>query len=184
MRAMTGWTDHAFPGHEMNIVFARGLPPGALTERLRSRLREPLADGEARGWSWAVHDMLDDEAGDYGLVDYTGICRDGGEIAVFVTEPCSPKAHGPDFSYFRDGWLVLGFSFEDVGSRVGENPDHLSAELLAANLIGPGASCEEGESGGHDCFDHADDDEDRLVRTIADHFLLPSPPLSAEVVAE
>ena len=183
MSAMTGWTDHAFPGHEVNLVFARGMANGTLAERLRGGLREPLADGEAGGWAWAVHDMMNVESDGYDLVDYNGICRDGGEIVVFVTEPCSGKAHGPDFSYFRDGRTILHFSFEDVGARVGENPDYLSAELLAANLIGPGSFCAEEETDDHDCFDHDSDKEDRVVRTIADYFQLPSPPLSTEVAA-
>nr|WP_069172855.1 hypothetical protein [Streptomyces griseus] len=180
---MTDWTGHAFPGLDVNIVFARGMTTGTLAEGLRGALREPLADGEAGGWAWAVHEMFDPEADDFESVDYNSICRDGGEIVVFVTEPCSAKAHGPEFSYFRDGRTILHFSFEDVSSRVGENPDYLSAELLAARLIGPGSSCEEESGGDHDCFDHYTDDEDRLVRTIADYFLLPSAPLSAEVAA-
>ncbi|WP_406411606.1 hypothetical protein OG923_22470 [Streptomyces halstedii] len=180
---MTDWTHHSFPGHEVNLVFARGMVPDALIGRLRDLLREPLAHGVADGWTWAVHDMESPEADDYDLVDYVGISQGGGEIVVFVTEPCSAKAHGPDFSYYRDGRTVLHFSFEDVEERVGENPDHLSAELLAANLIGPEADCGWREGDGHDCSEHQDDDEERLVKTIADFFVLPSPPLSAKVVA-
>ncbi|MEU5715745.1 hypothetical protein AB0G71_08125 [Streptomyces sp. NPDC020403] len=67
---------------------------------------------------------------------------------------------------------------------MGENPDHLSAELLAAGLIGPDSSCAEEETGNHDCFDHDTDDEDRLVQTNADYFLLPSPQLPTEVAAK
>ncbi|MFD6281242.1 hypothetical protein ACFWFI_37620 [Streptomyces sp. NPDC060209] len=181
---MTDWTDHSFPDHEVNLVFARGKSPGALTEGLRGLLREPLECGEANGWAWAVHDMLNPEADDYDLVDYRSLCQGGGEVVVFVTEPCSAKAHGPDFSYYRDGRTVLHFSFEDVGQRVGENPDYLSAELLAANLIGPESECGWAEGEGHDCFDHHYDDENRLVRAIADFFVLPSPPLSKEVAAK
>ncbi|MFE4452854.1 hypothetical protein [Streptomyces sp. NPDC056796] len=180
---MTDWTDHAFPDHEVNLVFVRGTSPGALAEELRGLLREPLVCGEGDGWAWAVHDMVNPEADDFDPVDYRGLSRDGGEAVVFVTEPCSAKAHGPDFSYYRDGRTILHFSFEDIGLRVGENPDHLSAELLAANLIGPGSECgwEEGE--GHDCSEHHPDDEIRLVRVMADFFRLPSPPLSREVAA-
>ncbi|MFD9286903.1 hypothetical protein ACFWBV_01020 [Streptomyces sp. NPDC060030] len=180
---MTDWIHHSFPGHEVNLVFARGMSGDALAAGLRALSREPLACGEGGEWAWAVHDMLNPEADDYDLVNYPTLRTDGGEIVVLVTEPCSAKAHGPDFSYYRDGRPILHFSFEDVGQRVGDNPDFLSAELLAANLIGPGAECEAAEDEGHDCFDHDDEDENRLVKAIADFFVLPSPPLSAEVVA-
>ncbi|WP_405715366.1 hypothetical protein [Streptomyces sp. NBC_00046] len=182
---MTSWMHDSFPGHEVNIVFARGLPLDALIAGLRELRREPLAHGEAGGWAWAVHDMLNDEIEDYDNVDYRHICPQGTELVVFETEPCSAKAHGPNFEYLRDGRLILRFSFEDVGQRVGENPDHLSAELLAAGLIGPDAQCAAADTDdGHDCFDHHYDDEDRLVRAIAGFFALPSPPLSREVVRE
>ncbi|MGW2183247.1 hypothetical protein ACWCXX_35405 [Streptomyces sp. NPDC001732] len=175
----------SFPGHEVNIVFARGLPLDALVAGLRELRREPLAHGEAGGWAWAVHDMVNDEIEDYDGVDYRRICPQDAELVVFETEPCSAKAHGPNFDYFRDGRLTLGFSFEDIGQRVGENPDHLSAALLAAGLIGPAAQCGAADTDeGHDCFDHHYDDEDRLVRTIADFFALPSPPLARKVVRE
>ncbi|MFF2011829.1 hypothetical protein ACFVWY_22490 [Streptomyces sp. NPDC058195] len=190
---MTSWMHDSFPGHEVNIVLARGLPLDALTAGLRELRREPLAHGGAEGgddgtgaggWAWAVHDMVNEEIEDYNGVDYRRLCPQGTELVVFETEPCSAKAHGPSFEYHRDGRLVLAFSFENIGQRVGENPDHLSAELLAAGLIGPGAECEEADAkDGHDCFDHHYDDEDRLVRTIAGAFGLPSPPLARKVVS-
>ncbi|MFD8828600.1 hypothetical protein ACFV1C_40500 [Streptomyces sp. NPDC059605] len=182
---MTSWMHGSFPGHEVNIVFSRGLSTDALTTGLRELRREPLAHGEANGWAWAVHDMLNDEIDDYEGVDYREVCPQGTELVVFVTEPCSAKAHGPAFDYYRDGRLVLGFSFEDIGQRVGENPDHLSVELFAAGLIGPGSPCEAADADDdHDCFDHHYADEDRLVRAIAGAFGLPSPPLAREVVRE
>nr|WSW67679.1 hypothetical protein OG461_16485 [Streptomyces sp. NBC_00995] len=177
---MTTWLHDTFPGHEVNLVFARGLPAGAFVEGLREQNRGPLAHGEADGWTWAVHDMLDTETDDgYEEVDYARLCPQGAEVVVFVTEPCSAKAHGPHFVYYRDGRTTLFFSFEDFRQqRVGDNPDHLSAELLAAGLIGPAAECEVWRDGLHDCYDHADTDEMRLVRTVAEAFGLPSPPLS------
>ncbi|WP_406453168.1 hypothetical protein OG782_20970 [Streptomyces sp. NBC_00876] len=175
---MTSWMYDSFGHHEVNLVFARGLSLEAFISGLRDQHREPLAHGEAGGWVWAVHDMIDDETDDYDGVHYGRLCPEGTEVAVFVTEPCSAKAHGPQFQYLRDGRTVLFFSFEDIGQRVGENPDLISAELLAANLIGPGAECEQEETDDHDCFDHHYDDEDRLVRAIADAFALPSPPLA------
>lgn len=182
---MTSWMHDAFPVHEVNLVFARGLPAGALVSGLRALDREPLAHGEAGGWAWAVHDMVNGEIGDYDEVDYPRVCPEGAEVVVFVTEPCSAKAHGPHFCYYRDGRTTLFFSFEDLQSRVGENPDYLSAELLAADLIGPGADCLAQETDpDHDCFDHHYDNEDRLVRTIAEAFALPSPPLAAGVGAQ
>ncbi|MER5748934.1 hypothetical protein [Streptomyces sp. NPDC002088] len=175
---MTTWIQGSFPGHEVNVVFARGLPLEVLTQGLRERLREPLAFGEADGWAWAVHDMLNWEADDYDTVNYNSMCADGAEIVVFVTEPCSAKAFPPDFAYHRGGRMILGFSFDGPQYRVGENPDYLSPELLAARLIGPDAACPQEGADTHDCFDHHYDDHERLVKAIADFFALPSPPLS------
>jgi hypothetical protein len=91
-----------------------------------------------------------------------------------VTEPCSAKGFPPAFEYYHDGRLVLSFSFEDPQQRVGDNPDHLSPELLAAGLIGPDAHCPHEDDDGHDCWDHDHDDEERLVRVITDFFGLPT----------
>ncbi|WP_246101596.1 hypothetical protein [Streptomyces cyaneus] len=60
-----------------------------------------------------MHSMLSWENGDYDLADYGQLCRTGGELVVFVTEPCVAKAHGPAFQYYREGRLITGFSFED-----------------------------------------------------------------------
>ncbi len=133
--------NESFPGHEVNIVFARGTPLDVLSGRLASLRREPLACGEDGGWAWAVHDMPNGEIGDDAPVDYRSVCPAGTELVVFVTEPCSAQAHGPQFTYYRDGRTVLAFSFENVASRGGDDPDHLSPELLAAGLIGPDAYC-------------------------------------------
>jgi hypothetical protein len=76
-----------------------------------------------------VRDTFAPETGDDDPVDYQSLCEGGAEAVVFVLEPCSAKAHAPDFTYFRDGRCVLHFSFEDLGQRVGDNPDYLSAEL-------------------------------------------------------
>ncbi|MFI6861986.1 hypothetical protein ACIBKZ_19160 [Streptomyces sp. NPDC050421] len=176
---MTTWLHDTFPGHEVNLAFARGLPADAFFEGLREQNREPLALGEADGWAWAVHDMLDEED-DYEDVDYGRLCPQGAEVVVFVTEPCSAKAHGPHLAYYRDGRTTLFFSFETFRQqRAGDNPDYLSAELFAAGVIGPAAECQEWKDGAHDCYEHRDADELRLVRTIADAFGLPSPPLAA-----
>jgi hypothetical protein len=175
----------SYPGHEVNLVFARGMTLDVLTRSLRDLLREPLSCGEANGWAWAVHDMHNYDAEDYEPVNYNGICAAGVEIVVFETEPCSPKGFPPAFSYSRDGRTILCFSFEDLHQqRVGENPDYLSPELLAANLIGPDAECGQAGEAGHDCFDHYYDDHERLVKVIAGFFALPSPPLSPEVTAK
>ncbi|MFE2037451.1 hypothetical protein ACFXBB_30200 [Streptomyces scopuliridis] len=181
---MTNWIQGSFPGHEVNVVFARGIPLDAFIRGLSDRLREPLAYGEANEWAWAVHDMHNWDAEDYDDVDYSSMCPDGAEIVVFVTEPCSAKAFPPAFAYHRDGRTILWFSFEDVQQRVGENPDYLSPELLAANLIGPTAECGQQGDDSHDCFDHHYDDHERLVTVIAEYFALPSPPLSAGVTAK
>lgn len=177
---MTTWLHDTFPGHEVNLAFARGLPADAFFDGLREQNHEPLAQGEANGWAWAVHDMVNGEDYDYEEVDYGRLCPQGAEVVVFVTEPCSAKAHGPHLVYYRDGRTTLFFSFEDFRQqRVGDNPDYLSAELFAAGVIGPAAECQEWKDGVHDCYEHEDADELRLVRTIADAFGLPSPPLAA-----
>lgn len=175
----------ALPGHEVNLVFARGLSLSALTSGLRELNREPLAEGEADGWVWAVHDMVNHELEDWENVDYRRVCPQGAEVVVFVTEPCSAKAHGPSFDYLRDGAYTLSFSFEDLSSRVGENPDYMSAELLAANLIGPESECTRWEKEeGHDCYEaHDFDREERIAGAIAKCFGLPSPPLAPAVTA-
>ncbi|MEV5988002.1 hypothetical protein AB0L85_23785 [Streptomyces sp. NPDC052051] len=167
------------PDHEVNVVLARGTDLDALTAGLRTARREPLETGESAGWVWAVHDRL--VAPDYDEMDYRPLCPPGAELVVFVTEPCSAKAHAPWFDYYRDGNLVLGFSFEDLGQRIGADPDYLSPELLDAGLIGSGATCP--AEADHDCWDHHYDDEERLVRTLAAYFGFPTPPLSPEVVA-
>ncbi|MFI6806360.1 hypothetical protein ACIBO6_15240 [Streptomyces luteogriseus] len=171
-----GWHDEA------NLVFARGMGLDALAEGLRGLRREPLVSGKNNGWVWVVHDMLNAEIEDFDPVPY-GQLGTGGELVVFVTEPCSAKAHPPHFEYYRDGRLIICFSFEDLTQRPGDNPDHLSAELLEAKLIGPDAECEQAGQGGHDCFDHHYEDHNRIVRAVAGFFALPSPPLSPEVTA-
>ncbi|MGV9452676.1 hypothetical protein [Streptomyces sp. NPDC003635] len=180
---MTKWTRDSYDHHEVNVVFARGTSPDALASGLRGLNREPLDQGEGNGWSWAVHDMLNAQTEDFDPVDYRRVCPAGGELVVLVTEPCSAKGFPPDFSYYRDGRLVVHFSFEDLGQRVGDNPDHLSPELLAARLIGPDADCPHEEDEAHACWEHASEDRTRLMRTLSDFFALPSPPLSAEMTA-
>ncbi|THA32165.1 hypothetical protein E6R18_14810 [Streptomyces sp. A1277] len=175
----------AFPGHEVNLVFARGLSLSALTAGLRGLDREPLAEGEAGGWAWAVHDMVNVEIEDWDDIDYRRVCPQGAEVVVFVTEPCSAKAHGPGFDYLRDGKWTLSFSFEDLTQRMGDNPDYMSQELLAAKLIGPESECDKWETEeGHDCCEHEEDREERIARAIAQCFALPSPPLALAVTAK
>ncbi|WP_329124807.1 hypothetical protein [Streptomyces sp. NBC_01353] len=125
------------------------------------------------------------DAEDYDNVDYRGLCPEDAEIVVFETEPCSAKAFPPAFGYYRNGRTILWFNFESLHQhRAGENPDYLSPELLAANLIGPTAECGKQDDDSHDCFDHHYEDHERLVTVIADYFTLPSPPLSEGVTAK
>ncbi|WP_041820295.1 hypothetical protein [Streptomyces davaonensis] len=180
---MTKWTHRSYDHHEVNVVFARGSSLDALADGLRRLDREPLDRGEDGGWSWAVHDMVNAEIEDFDPVNYRRVCPDGTELVVFVTEPCSVKGFPPDFEYYRDGRLILRFSFEDLGQRVGDDPDHLSPELLAANLIGPDSHCPHEDDLGHDCWEHTEDDRGRLMKTLVGHFALPSPPLAAEWTA-
>ncbi|WP_327351655.1 hypothetical protein [Streptomyces sp. NBC_01304] len=188
---MTDWIQDSLPGHERNVVFARGIPVDALTRGLRDQQREPLAHGEGNGWVWAVHEMLNWLDEDYEEfdeeefyeVDYGLLCPGDAEVVVFVTEPCSSRGHPPGFTYYRDGRAIVGFSFGNLQQRPGDNPDHLSPELLAANLIGPDSACAQAQDDGHDCFDHHYDDHRRLVRVIADRFGLPAPPLDPLLLA-
>ncbi|MEV0094348.1 hypothetical protein [Streptomyces sp. NPDC050738] len=186
---MISWIQGPVPGFEVNLVFARGISLDALNKGLHHVQRTPLTGGESGAWAWAVHEMFElDPEGyentDYEEVDYSSICPDGAEIVVFVLEPCSAKGFPPAFEYHRSGRLVLRFNFESIGERVGDNPDYLSAEFLAAHLIGPGEECSQQDDDGHDCFDHHYDDHARIVRAIAGYFALPSPPLTAEVTAK
>lgn len=179
---MRNWTKFrgSRPYEDVNIVFARGTTLDALVDGLRTARREPLETGEAGGWAWAVHEMV--VPPDFDWMDYRPLCPSGVELVVFVTEPCSVKAHAPSFDYYRDGRLVLGFSFDDLGQRVGDDPDYLAPEFLDSRLIGDEAYCPLEDE--HDCWEvHDEDDEIRLVKTIADFFSLPSPPLSVEVAA-
>ncbi|MFG3017241.1 hypothetical protein ACGFZQ_01590 [Streptomyces sp. NPDC048254] len=158
---MTHWIRRPLPPHEeINVVFFRGMSLDALTRRLLAARRIPLAYGKGTDWSVVMHELLGWDSDDYGLVDYGQVCRAGGELAVFVTEPCIAKAHGPEFDYYRDGRLITGIGFETPSYGVGERPDLLAPALTAAKLVGP----------------HADDDGDSDVRTaraIATHFALP-----------
>lgn len=101
------------------------------------------------------------ESGDYGLAHYGQLCPAGGELVVFVIEPCLAKAHGPSFQYLRDGRLITAFSFETPYYRGGEVPDLLLPVLTAANLIGSQADLDR------------DDNEERIVEAITAFFSLP-----------
>ncbi|MFD7033605.1 DUF6461 domain-containing protein [Streptomyces sp. NPDC059917] len=159
---MTDWIHGALPHHEeTNVVFFRGLSLDALTRGLLDQRRMPLAYGKGTDWGLMMHDMLSWDSGDYDLADYRQLCPDGGELVVFVTEPCLVKAHRPWFEYYRDGNLLTDFSFENLDSRGGEEPDLLLPVLMAANLIGPKADL------------YRDDNEERTVKAIAGFFSLP-----------
>ncbi|MEV5604725.1 hypothetical protein AB0L33_25125 [Streptomyces sp. NPDC052299] len=159
---MTHWIRRALPHHEeTNVVFFRGLPLDTLVRGLLDQQRMPLAYGTGADWGLVMHDMFSWENGDYDLADYGRLCRDGGELAVFVTEPCRPKAHMPSFQYYRDGSLITGFSFETLYYRAGQEPDLLLPALTAAQLTGPTAEVDR------------EDDEERTVRAISEFFSLP-----------
>ncbi|MFF7191935.1 hypothetical protein ACFZAR_43980 [Streptomyces sp. NPDC008222] len=159
---MTHWIHGPLPHHEeTNVVFFRGMSLDGLTQRLLAVRRIPLAYGKGTDWGVMMHDMLSWESGDYDLADYQQLCLDGGELVVFVTEPCIAKAHGPSFAYHRGGRLITAFSFETPYYRVGEEPDLLLSDLTAANLIGPQADLDR------------DDNEERIVEAISGYFSLP-----------
>ncbi|MFE2068296.1 hypothetical protein ACFXDH_39000 [Streptomyces sp. NPDC059467] len=158
---MTHWIRRPLPPYEeINVVFFRGMPLDTLVRGLLAGRRLPLAYGKGADWGVVLHDMLGWSSGDYDLVDYGRLCRGGGELAVFVTEPCIAKGHRPEFDYYRDGRLVTGLSFETPSHGVGERPDLLAPALTAANLAGPHAEYDE-------------DSDTRIAQSIAAHFDLP-----------
>ncbi|MFF3017222.1 hypothetical protein [Streptomyces sp. NPDC057939] len=159
---MMHWIRGALPHHEeTNVIFFRGLPLDALVRGLLVQRRMPLAYGTTPGWGMLMHDMNSWDSGDHDLAHYGRLCKGGGELAVFVTEPCWVKAHGPLFEYYRDGNLITGFNFENPSNPVGEEPDLLQPVLMAANLIGPMSDLDR------------DDNEERTVQAIAGFFSLP-----------
>ncbi|MGX9888861.1 hypothetical protein [Streptomyces sp. NPDC002276] len=165
----THWIHGPLAGHqEVNVVFFRGMSLDALTRGLLAARRIPLAyaKGGEGEWGLVMHDMFGWSHDDYDDADYRQLCRDGGELAVFTTEPCMAKAHGPRFDYFREGRVVCGMSFETLAYGVGDHPDLLSPALTAARLIGPHAE-----------YDR-EDREERTVETISAFFSLPDPDFS------
>lgn len=159
---MTHWTDRPLPHHEeTNVVFFRGISLDSLTQRLLAARRVPLAYGKGEEWGVIMHDMLGWDAGDFEPTGYGPLCADGGELVVFVTEPCSAKAHGPWFEYYRDGRLIAFLSFESLDDGAGEEPDLLLPALTAARLAGPRADLE------------GEDVEERIARAVSGFFNLP-----------
>ncbi|MEV5998235.1 hypothetical protein AB0M25_02690 [Streptomyces griseomycini] len=135
-----GWIHGQIPnGEETNVVFFRGMSLDAITRGLLRQRHRPLAYGKGADWSLMMHDMLSWDDGDYSTTNYGQLCQPGGELAVFVTEPCLAKAHRPHFAYYRDGRLHTWLSFEDLGNGVGEEPDFLLPALTEAHLVGPAA---------------------------------------------
>ncbi|MFJ4585669.1 hypothetical protein [Streptomyces echinatus] len=117
---MKHWVRRPLPQREeINVVFFRGVSTDALTRGLLAERRLPLAYGKSEDWSVIMHDTLSWESGDHDLVPYGQLCRRGGELAVFVTEPCVAKAHAPAFEYYRDGQLITHFSFEEPSTYAG-----------------------------------------------------------------
>ncbi|MFE9765170.1 DUF6461 domain-containing protein [Streptomyces sp. NPDC005808] len=157
---------------DTNVVFFRGISLDVVTQGLLGLRRMPLAHGKGTDWGLLLHDMHSWDAGDYEPADYRGLCSGGGELVVFVTEPCRAKAHGPRFEYHRDGRLITRFRFETLDYRAGEEPDLLLPALTTANLVAPGARL---DTDGDD-----DDKEERIVQAVARFFSLPElemPPL-------
>ncbi|MER6281589.1 hypothetical protein [Streptomyces sp900105245] len=158
---MKHWVRRPLSQHEeINVVFYRGISTDTLTRGLLAERRLPIAHGTGEDWSVIMHDMLSWESADHALVPYGQLCRRGGELAVFVTEPCVVKAHAPAFEYYRAGQLITHFSFEDPSRPGGGDPHMLGQALAAAKVIGPEAVI-------------GDDDDERIVQAIAEFFSLP-----------
>ncbi|MGW2211275.1 DUF6461 domain-containing protein [Streptomyces sp. NPDC001781] len=146
---------------ETNVVFFRGTSLDAVTRGLLATQRMPLAYGKGADWQLVMHDMLGWESDDHHPARYGQLCPAGAELVVFVTEPCVAKAHGPEFTYYRDGRLISGFSFETPAHRTGEEPDLLASALTTAGVVGPHAELDRG------------DDDIRTAQAIATFFSLP-----------
>ncbi|WP_432027915.1 hypothetical protein [Streptomyces sp. 1222.5] len=158
---MKHWVRRPLPKHEeINVVFFRGISTDALTRGLLAERRLPIAYGIGEDWSVIMHDMLSWQSTDHDLVPYGQLCRRGGELAVFVTEPCVAKAHAPAFEYYRAGQLITHFSFEDLSRPGGGDPHLLVPALTAAKVIGSEAVI-------------GDDDDERTVQAIAEFLSLP-----------
>ncbi|MEU9400369.1 hypothetical protein [Streptomyces sp. SID4985] len=127
-------------GEETNVVFFRGTCLDSLTRGLLGQHRRPRAYGKGDDWGVLMHDMHAWDCGatgDYAGAHYTALCPPGAELAVFITEPCLAKAHGPWFEYYRDGRLHTALTFESLGDGTGHAPDHFLPALTEARLTGP-----------------------------------------------
>ncbi|WP_420311318.1 hypothetical protein ACOB87_22525 [Streptomyces sp. YS-B37] len=168
------WIHRPLPRREeINVVFFRGTPLDTLTRALLAERRFPLAYAKGTAWGVVMHDMFGWNEEEYDRPDYQRVSRaGGGELAVFVTEPCVGKGHGPEFEYYRDGRLVNGFSFEAPYFGIGAEPELLAPALTAARLMGPDADLDR------------EDNEERQVRVISDFFDLPELDLSETELAD
>lgn len=162
VRGMRHWIRQPLPQHEeINVVFFRGMSLDTLTRGLLAAQRMPLAYGKGTEWGVMMHPMLSWKNDDYDLTNYAPLCRDGGELVVFVTEPCSVKGFPPDFHYYRDGRLLTCFSFEALDYPGGDRPNLLLPALTAAKLVAPDADYDSG------------DYEERIVQAITEFLALP-----------
>ncbi|MEW2129100.1 hypothetical protein [Streptomyces sp. NPDC005435] len=141
MNGPLGWI-HGRPvgEEETNVVFFRGISLDTLTRGLLDQHHRPRAYAKGDDWCVLTHDMpawdcadTDDHDGAH----YTALCPPGAELAVFITEPCGVKAHGPTFEYYRDTRLHTALSFESPADGVGHAPDFLLPALTEAGLTGP-----------------------------------------------
>ncbi|WP_405764081.1 hypothetical protein OG539_02260 [Actinacidiphila glaucinigra] len=159
---MRHWIRQPLPQHEeINVVFFRGMSLDTLTRGLLAAQRMPLAYGKGTEWGVMMHPMLSWKNDDYDLTNYGPLCRDGGELVVFVTEPCSAKGFPPDFDYHRDGRLLTCFSFEALDYPGGDKPNLLLPALIEAKAVGPDAD--------HDSGDYVE----RIAQAITEFFELP-----------
>ncbi|WP_018547752.1 hypothetical protein [Streptomyces sp. LaPpAH-108] len=160
-----GWIHGRRPGdEETNVVFFRGTSLDTLTCGLLAQHRRPRAYAKGDDWCVLMHDMhaWDSAAtGDYEGAHYAALCPPGAELAVFITEPCLAKAHGPCFEYYRDTRLHTCFSFESPTDAAGPAPDHFLPALTEAHLTDPLTETDE--------LDH----EERLVDALTRFLGLP-----------
>ncbi|MFI8277670.1 hypothetical protein ACIGBH_22745 [Streptomyces sp. NPDC085929] len=110
---------------ETNVVFFRGMSLDTLTRGLLGLHRRPLAYGKGADWGLMMHDMLSWDHGDYGDTDYGRVCPPGGELAVFITDPCSAKAHAP--------WSARSHNTAQRASRNGScRPSQVASPFLSS----------------------------------------------------
>ncbi|MFG3040915.1 hypothetical protein ACGFYZ_28845 [Streptomyces sp. NPDC048330] len=159
-RGVIAWVDENRREDESVLVYFRGVSLSDMVERLRARHRPPFAYGVEPGaaeWGVVVHHLHNPLLGDFDGLDYRELCSAGGELMVFVPNPCVAKAHGPHAFHFKDGQAVTSFFYEDPDVTGDRWPAEIAERVRVAGLDG-----------------ETSDYEALLTRAIGDHLGLPA----------